>query len=147
MKSGQQFAKMDRATAQEIARIAQKALRDVFSAHGLEVTVDGGKFDDHTFTPRVTFAVAGGLADKEREDFERFAIYHGLQRSDYGRVFTHQGREYTLCGIRPRAGKYPFVGRDITGKKLCFMRAKIHREFGYRFGGFKAGLLPATAKG
>jgi hypothetical protein len=130
MESGQQFTKMDRATAQEISKITQKALRDVFSAHGLDVTSDGGKFDDHTFTPKVTFAVAGGIEEKEREEFERAARLYGVQPSDYGRVFKYQGREYTLCGVRPRAGKYPFVGRDAAGNRMCFMSATVLRAFG-----------------
>lgn len=134
------FSKMDRQTAKEIAVIARRALDAAFAGAGIEVQINGGKFDNHTYSPRVTFAVAGGLEDKQREEFELYARVHGLKDSDYGRTFDFRGTKYTLCGLRPRAGKYPVIGADGSGKRMCFMLTTVHKSFGYPAGGYRESL-------
>jgi hypothetical protein len=67
---------------------------------------------------KIQFTVGGeaALADKERDEFEMVARWHGLLATDYGAVMTIKGKRYRLTRINTRRNvRYPFECESVDG--------------------------------
>ena len=83
------------------------ALAIIAAKHGLGVKVNGGRFDNNTFSPRVEFAVAGdvGVCKKDEDNFKHFAHLYGLEEGDLGKTFPATGGPYRIDGLFPGRSK------------------------------------------
>jgi len=77
-------------------------------------------FRGSNVTTKLTVALTSH--DPAKEEFRANCYKYGLTATDFGREFTSQGETYTLCGIKPRSRKYPFIGRRIDGKQYKFSK-------------------------
>ena len=100
------------------------ALKEVLEKHGLSGSIGNIKFDDSSF--RTTLTVnAGDVSDAAEAEFKKHCKFFGLEASDFGREFTSNGRKFTVCGIKPRALKYPILAVDARGSKYKFHASAI----------------------
>lgn len=86
-----------------------KTVLDAFAKeHGLAVQINGGRFDENTFTPRVTFSAIrdGEVITRESVAFKRSAHLYGLNPDDLGAQFNYKGRVYEITGLLPRGSKF-----------------------------------------
>ena len=115
----------------EISRDSIKKIRPLIDAaleplgEGLGIKFHAGNcsFSDRDFT----FKLNGRLPDtdgvfepKEHQDFKIGAWARGLEPEDLGRKFESQGKVFTIDGLKPKATKYPILGKSSTGKRYKF---------------------------
>src|SRR5262245_15280564 len=94
---------MDRAAINKIVPVLTLAVQSVADDLGLEVKIEGGRFDPElgTFNPKVTFSVG----DRERREFAAYAPMFNLDpEADYQAEFKDgRGQTYILVALKPRS--------------------------------------------
>ncbi|GIU41016.1 hypothetical protein TUM3794_20410 [Shewanella colwelliana] len=129
----------------QITKTAAKTIRHELNAileqynkenkHGLTVTLGDASYTENSITFKTTAAVKieGIPAEieptKKALDFLNYAELLGLNKSDLGRKFISNGREFTLCGYKPRSTKRPFVAKAPDGQDYVFEREFILNQF------------------
>ena len=108
-----------------IAEKAEKILAEFAKSEGLILTYDSGSYSDEKFTMRLSFACIN--EDGIPAEFAKKAVRMGLSPSDYGRVFTVNGRDFRLVGLKSRAPKFPLVAESCDASKqlFCFTRKSL----------------------
>lgn len=121
--------KIDREALRQINLVALPALEIALAPFG--ITIEQGRCvysNGSTGELRVKLIAAG--ADPDRENFELCAPLFKLLPSDYMRLFTVDGKRYSLVGIEPGRPKFPFIGRACAdGKRFKFTEAAVLRAF------------------
>lgn len=102
---------------------AEKALEEVGKKHGVHFEFGNIRFTASNFRSTLKATkVAGDVEDPkaiERAKFEADAAkVYGIDPEDYGRAFKIRGKNFTLVGLKPRARKYPLIGRNGADGKL-----------------------------
>ena len=116
-----------KASAKQLAKECEDALKAVAERHGLTVAYKGGRFTSSTFTPKLEFATPGN----DREAFEREASWVGLEATDFNKVFVYLGESYKIMGINMRARRYPInVKRLSDGQSMKFTEQAVLRGLG-----------------
>ena len=117
---------IDRSTLKMILEEAREALAVVADKHGLVLERKHCTYSSTEAPVAFKFVVPQRTEDGEAIDpketaFRKFAPLYGLEPDDYGKMFrTHNG-VYRVCGIKPKARKYPVLGSHIhTGKTYKF---------------------------
>lgn len=131
------ISQFDRTAVRLLAADLEAAVKAVAAKHGLAVERRGGSFSSTSYTPKFEFSVIGADGSAETTDvanFKRYANMFGLQPTDLGRVFAHQGTAFTICGLRPGARKNPILAKRHDGKAFVFP-ARVVRDM---LGGAKA---------
>lgn len=88
---------------------------------GLAISFEGGTFGDKSATLKLEVAIVaadGTVETKAKQDFEKYCALVGLKPEDFGRVFTHRGRRFKICGLKPGAGKFPLLATDQASGKV-----------------------------
>ncbi len=135
--------RIDRDASRRINEAVQAALAPVADGLGLNVEVNGGRYDPATgtFKPRIEFS----LPDSGRKAWERDVrnldfstdteAGDKIRAEDYGAEVTipGSGRTYRLTGINLRAPKYPVVATEVkTGKSFKLTEDAVRRALGRR---------------
>ena len=131
-----QITKIDRKTANDISKATEAALKAVAEQFGINVSINGGKFDPQagTFAPKVEFSVEG--ADRYEWETTVHLIRSNwrnqwLHKDDFVAVITLQGKKYELVGINLRAPKFPINAKCLTdGKIYKLTEAGVRRAMG-----------------
>jgi len=113
---------IDRNSVKEINKAVEVALQEVAQRFGLNVKVDGGKFDPTVgvFFPKVEFSVEGSA----KKDWEQSVhlLYSNrpvwLTGDDFGAQITYNGRKFELVGINLRAPKFPINAKCLADGKV-----------------------------
>jgi len=132
------IATMDRANAQRIRDILDKALPEVLAPYGLSFQLGNARYDDDSvkFTG-FNIAVAGGLTQMEKDLAGRveMSAEYGVEL-DADKVATYRGEEYALVGFKPRNRKYPYIWKKLSnGSNWKFDVETTERFFGKDTGG------------
>ena len=101
----------------------QKELESIGEKYGIVLNLGSIKFDDFSFSGKIEariFRDAKEVEKEDRKEFEELCSIAGLKPSDYNRAFTSNGKVYRVCGISPRARKYPVVAVNDKGRKYKF---------------------------
>src|SRR5437879_1604588 len=53
------------------------------------------------------FASNGEVVSREAEDFKRYAELYQLKAEYLGKTFRHNGRPFTITGLKPRSRRFP----------------------------------------
>jgi len=101
-----------------------EALKEVAASH--DVSVSFGNCSYSTDGNEATFKVKvlskqndGNVFNPEKQNFMRYASCYGLSPSDFGKTFKlFDNKTYTICGLKPRASKYPVLGEEVGTKKI-----------------------------
>jgi hypothetical protein len=123
--------KIDKALAGQIAREMQRAAEEIAKRHGLHTVPHGVRYDPLAGTWRAVVEFQAGTPEAmARRDFEALATLYGLEPSDFGRTFRwdHDGREYRVAGVRPRAKTASvLVVRVHDGKRFAMPSATVRK--------------------
>lgn len=91
---------------------------------GLKADLGNMTYDGSKVSFKTTIILAD--VDVAKEEFEKNCFLYDLKKSDYGMQFVSQGETFELCGIKPRAKKFPLVAKNVrTGKRYKFPRRAI----------------------
>jgi len=84
-----------------------------------------------TFKLEFAPVVSGEVKTKEATDFERLAYLYGLEASDLGKTFSSNGRTFTICGLAPKAHKFPILAKCADdGKTYKFPERSVLLSLG-----------------
>lgn len=115
----QPFTTIDKATTKTITAETIDALAEYAASRGLVVTHKKGRYDPTAGFCDVTLSFALADADPGRVEWERYCAGYGLKPDDYGRSFVHEGKTFTVAGVRPRAPKRP-ISCTSEGRSYSF---------------------------
>ena len=119
---------MDKKKAQNIAKAIKAAISGVESEFGVSIAIDGGRFDENTFSPRVNISdveSGGTVVTKELADLR--ILYPKLE----GKEIALNGQNFKVIGYRRSAPKYPFIVESLSGdnrRLVCSMETVMPRD-------------------
>ena len=122
---------IDRSTLKMILEEAREALAVVADKHGLVLERKHCTYSSTEAPVAFKFVVPQRTEDGEainpkETEFRKFAALYGLEPDDYGKMFRTFNGVYRVCGIKPKARKYPVLGRNIdTGKTYKFRAEQV----------------------
>jgi hypothetical protein len=106
----------DQSRVRELRERLASRLREVGESLGLVLTID----DRVTYNPnamRLKLTVTEvGAAPAAQVEFNHYCARYGLTAADFGKEFDFAGDHFTLCGVQPRATRFPLLGRNAAGK-------------------------------
>jgi hypothetical protein len=102
------------------------ALNEALAEFGLKANLGNMTYSGSNVTSKLTVSVADYNADEE--EFKKGCWKYNLKPSDFGRKFESNGDTFTLCGLKPRSRKYPFLGRRGDGKKYKFPASVVTKQ-------------------
>lgn len=104
---------MNKEKAKTVSDAILKALASVEAEFDVKIAINGGSFDESTFTPKV---VVSDVVDGKAVTPELTAL-RALHPELEGKEITLSGKVYAVEGYRLRAPKRPFVLRPLAGGK------------------------------
>lgn len=115
----------DRNNVKQIRQRLQAHVEQLSKDLGCNVTVGNASYardgSNCTFKIEMATIAADGIVEtKEVSAFKSYATSYGLSPSDLGKNFTNKGRSFTICGLKPRASKYPIVALCSDGNRYKF---------------------------
>ena len=96
----------------------EAALKAIANKYGVEVSLGNTSFTEANFTTKfqvATIAEGGVTMSKEAIDFNRYKTTMGINM-ELGNEFEHNGKTYTIIGLKPRSKKYPILAKCSDGK-------------------------------
>jgi hypothetical protein len=128
-----QINRFDRPRLKELRRKIEVALSEVGAAEGIDFSLGGISFSDHSFTVSVKAAmISDGISSFEQVEWNQYCRSFGLEEEDFGKSFRDKGSVMTIVGIKPRSSKYPIIVRDEAGKQykmtLDYVQFKLERK-------------------
>lgn len=104
-----------RQNLKELLADMDAAMKEVAKKHGL--SWEGGNWTFYADNVKVkgTFVTAGQDGTVETiamKDFKKYCVLHGLEKTDLGRTFKIQGKEFTICGWKPKSYKRPILASN-----------------------------------
>lgn len=96
--------------------------------HGLTFKASGGAIGATDLTFKIVAATADifAIEQQARSKIDVYGRGYGLQGSDYGLVFTSNGKRFKFTGVSPSRPKFPIDGECLsTGKSFKFTRAAV----------------------
>lgn len=113
------------------------ALKDVGDTFGIKIEPYGGKYGGPSGEVRLKVTIVDP-ADPEKIDrnmFEAYASWFGLDKTDFNRTFVSGGVQYRIKSLKPGAAKYPVIAERVRdGKRFKFPQSTV-----------KSGLLRSVA--
>lgn len=121
----------DRQTVADLHEEIAKALAPIAERHGL--TIDRKRCTFGSTEMPVAFELRvkaldddGTELSKAGLDFKKHASRWGLDPNLLGAVFTFDGDQFEITGLRPRARKRPVIGRKVSsGKEYVFTAGAV----------------------
>ncbi len=117
----------------QISSRLEIALSTIAEETGLDIQLGSCRYQNKSATYKVivkTVGEDGKVFDEDAANFAVFARQYGLHEQDMGRKFVSNGTEYTICGLKPRAHKYPLLAKNSQGKRYKFGAAYVKRLLG-----------------
>jgi len=105
-----EITKFDRKNLDQVRGVINTALETALADFGLSAKLGNISYLENTFSAKLTVN-CGTTADGERAEFEKYAPMFGLTADTYGKMVTHNGKLFTVVGLKPRSRKYPVIAR------------------------------------
>lgn len=107
-------------------------LREFSQEHGVTVTSGRFMYGSNEIRSKIEIYDAqqadGSRISKERFEWEKYCRFYGLMASDFGKTLTtFDGDSIILCGMSPRAKKYPILAKRRDGKVFKWTAVHIAR--------------------
>lgn len=112
------ITRINRSTCRMIDDAIGQALKSVETKFGVKIQVGGGTFNDTEFSTKLRISL--GDVDVAKKDWERYCRSFGLKPEQFGSTFESNGTTYTVCGIKPRAKRFPVIGVNANGTRYKF---------------------------
>lgn len=121
---------MDKQTLKQFREDFQENVKALEDKYNASIVLGNIRYGENQFTSKLTFTeVTEGVPREDAKWIESLRIHgheYGLDEEDYGTNFTKGADEYEVLGIKPKARKYPIVGRNVsTGKLYKFTQRAI----------------------
>lgn len=136
----EKITEFNRKNLKELRPEIQAVLDMIHHEYGVKIELGSMSFSADKFTARIT-GYAGEEADKGRSErrenefeqcFRLQSFLLGLKETDLGKKFGMGGKDYILIGMKPKAQKYPLLGKDVeTGKTFKFSVDSVKAGLGY----------------
>ena len=118
---------MDKKVADKIFNEIEAAAHAIAKKYGVALTPRGSwGADGMTSTLRFKDLVVSESGLTQTKALLTAAAYP-WNRVDVNKPFTSRGVEYHLVDYRPKASKFPWVGQDALGNRLCFPDATVKK--------------------
>lgn len=100
-----------------------KALISVGEKTGVNISAGSIRFDANqlSLTVKATEKPSDGKS-AEQSNFEKYAEYFGLKKEDFGALFSMDGKDFVIVGIKETAQKNNCLIRDIKTEKTYVAR-------------------------
>jgi hypothetical protein len=92
-----------------------EALKAVAEKHGCTISAGSASYSDLSFNLKlevVENSTDGSVVTKAMIDWNENAKFLGLDESLLGKTVMIQGKTLEIVGLKPRASKYPVLGKD-----------------------------------
>ena len=109
----------NRSNLKEVRDIINNALKDALAEHGLTANIGNITFTDEDFNTKLTVS-CGTDTDAARREWDKHAYKFGLNSTHFGKPFMHNGKQFTITGIKPKSTKYPILAKNASGKAFKF---------------------------
>jgi hypothetical protein len=146
-KKIQKIQSFDKPTCRIIGDAFHKMALEFAQQYGLTTKASGGRFDNTSFTPKVTFCVAETDAEtghtvnkKEQQAFQLNAPTYGIDPDAFGKEITLKGKKFTITGWNPKAYRSPVTIIDSNGRGFKCPTESIARQHPLKDEGPKAKL-------
>ena len=105
---------MDTFTKQELKQFRidfQNAVSDLEKKYEAKISLGDIRFSSYEFSGRITVKKTsipisdGKTISPEQYEFEKYCELYGLQKEDFGKVLTMNGRKFKISGINTKASK------------------------------------------
>jgi len=93
---------------------------------GLSLDIGRVTYSPTSGTFKSSLVLTCETADGMPTSFESDAVRVGLDKSDWGRIFNMNGKQYEIVDVKPRNRKYPIIGKDLrSGKNYKFTVSQV----------------------
>ena len=99
------------------------ALAEIGKKYGFTASIGNISFNDAGFHSTIQARVndVGNGKSGAQLEYEAMSGKFGLAPDSFGKWISSNGDMYQIVGLRPRARKYPVLGRNANGEEVCFM--------------------------
>lgn len=113
----------DRAKVKQTRTDLEAAVAVLAERLGCHIKVGSASFarDGSQCFFKVEFAAIGEGGVPETQEvtaFRRLAVAYGLEPDDFGRTFTSGGTAYAICGLKPKATRFPILAKRVGDDKI-----------------------------
>ena len=108
------------------------ALKSVAEKHNISLNAGSARYTPTTATFKleaVTTTIDGEVVEAEKVKFNEFCGKFGIAKDAFGSTFKSNGEVFTICGIKPKAKKYPILAKNNQGTVYKFSRLSVPTEF------------------
>lgn len=100
---------------------AEKALSDIAKKYNVDIKAGKIKYTNNSFNLdlQINKKEIDGKSF-EQVEFEKYCSLYGFRPEDYNKTFTMQGKQFSICGFKPRASKMPVLAKSNDGKIYKF---------------------------
>ena len=114
---------VDRSTVKMILEEARVALDAIAEKHGVILERKHCTYSSTEIPVAFKFVVPertedGEAIDPKETECRKRAPRFGLEPDDYGKMFKTFNGVFRVCGIKPKARKYPVLGESIINGKI-----------------------------
>ena len=118
-----------KALLKQIREDFKEVVKPLEEKYGMELKLGSISYSDLQFTAKVEGSFTKDGLTPEQTKFNTLCHRYGFIETDYGRIFTHKGAEYELCGFAPNRRKYPVVARSrVNQKEYCFVLDEVKQR-------------------
>jgi hypothetical protein len=126
--------KFTRESCRLVAAKFEAAMRETAEKLGVSIRYRGGQFTEAVYTMKMEVGIIGRdgkPATREAESLRELGELLGIPNEKVGTVFTIDGVDYRLTGLRTRAGKYPLIAeRTDDGRRFKFQTERVRQAMG-----------------
>ena len=118
---------MDRETVKQLRFVLEKALAGI-NSDKLAVSVGNATFlhNNVTFKIEIAEKTAGGtVIDRDAEALQRHFGMFGLPPDSLGKRFYFRHEEFEATGLRPKAFRFPLLGKRLRDGKIFKFPATV----------------------
>jgi hypothetical protein len=110
----------DRTRCRQVGTALDEALKPLGERLGLTIRLGSASFTSGNIRFQLNVFEDAITGSPEAEDFRICCSHYGLQAEDLNKTFTWGGKQYVLVGCKPRATRFPLLGRGTDGKMYKF---------------------------
>jgi len=117
MTTLQKITRFDRTSANLFSDAVMSMFQAFARQAGVEVTRELGRFNENTFTMKISFRVLAQDGSGMPADFACKALMVGAPPDSWGKVFTQGWKSYKITDIKPRNTRYPILATCVQDGK------------------------------
>ena len=119
----------DRATVRRVLDECREVLESVAEKNGMTLVKRHCTYGQREMPVSFKLLIpelneSGDAVDPAETEFRQNAWKVGLSPDDWGRQFDYGPDTFAVCGVKPRATKYPILGRNLSTNKVYKFRTR-----------------------